>query len=90
MKKTIEKQDKFEEENTETTENITLNVVSENKILKFDKCKFSTESETELKVHNQRKHKDLEHPPYDCEFCDKTFGTKALLEKHLKLETWKH
>ena len=59
-----------------------MNAVSEKKILKCDKCKFSTESETGLKVHNQRKHKD-------CEFCDETFGTKALLEKHLKIHSFK-
>ena len=88
LKKMDEKQGTFEKELSKP-KNISSVIVAEKLNLKCDKCKFTTESENGLKVHKQRKHSKLDYPPYDCEFCDETFGTKDLLEKHLKVHSFK-
>ena len=54
-----------------------------------DQCKFVTESEHGLKVHKKTKHANLEYPPYECEFCDKSFGSNTQLKSHLKTHSYK-
>ena len=74
------------EELEENLENISTKEVQH---YECDQCKFVTESEHGLKVHKKTKHADLEYPPYDCEFCDKSFGTTTLLRSHLKTHSYK-
>ena len=64
-------------------------MLAEKQTLKCEKCKFVTDSNDGLEVHIQRKHKNLDDPPFDCEFCDKTFKNKEQLEKHLKTHSFK-
>ena len=70
----------------EELENISTNEVQH---YECDQCKFVTESEHGLKVHKKTKHVDLEYPPYDCEVCDKSFGTTTMLRSHLKTHSYK-
>ena len=64
-------------------------MLAKKQTLKCEKCKFVTESNDGLEVHIQRKHKNLDDPLFDCEFCDKTFKNKEQLEKHLKTHSFK-
>ena len=57
-------------------------------IFKNHHINIISESETGLNVHFQTKHANLEDPPYDCEFCEKSFGNATQLKSHLKTHSY--
>lgn len=64
--------------------------IPEKELFKCDQCKFTTESERGLKVHNKRKHAEImEVFPQTCDFCDLQFQNKSEVKEHLKVHTYR-